>query len=234
MKKILILMLVALMIVSLVACDDSTVETPSTDGTTTAADTTTAAPSQGLSTPEWSDMLSAASFENYTVTYEGRMTVLPENVTSDVKQICKITSDKVSIEIFIDTGDSFDEDTFVDVYDGNIAQSQKQQCEQIFLLMLSKRDAFTYDAETNTYLVTETLRIEETMVGISYVEGVPQEFECPTVIEMRNGVVSVSEDGKLMKFVCDYSQTLNLPGQSITQYGNTSWTFSDYGTTVID
>ena len=234
MKKILILMLVALMIVSLVACDDSTVETPSTDGTTTAADTTTAAPSQGLAAPEWSNMLSASSFDNYTVTYEGRMTVLPENVTADIKQVYKVTADKVAIEILLDTSSPDEEDSLVDVFDGEIAQSQKQQCEQLFTLMLSNRESFEYDAETDTYQITETIRIEETLKGISYIDGIKQEFECPTVIEMRDGEVSVSEDGKLMKFTCDYSQTMDLHGQLTTIIGHTTWTFSDYGTTVID
>ena len=234
MKKILILMLVALMIVSLVACDDSTVETPSTDGTTTAADTTTAAPSQGLAAPEWSNMLSAANFENYTVTYTGRMTVVEENVTSDVNQIVRVAGGRMELVIFMSDEDSSDEEFFSDVYEGDIAKSQKQELEQVFLLMLSKRDAFKYDAESDTYLVTETITIEETMVGISYIDGIPQEFDCPTVIEMRNGEVSVSEDGKLMKFTCDYSQTMDLHGQLTTIIGHTTWTFSDYGTTVID
>ena len=92
------------------------------------------------------------------------------------------------------------------------------------------------DPETNTYSITETIRIEETAKGISIdpETGAPQSFDCPVVIEMREGVVTISEDGKLLKFVCDYSQSMDMHGYITTTMGLTSWTFSDYGTTVIE
>lgn len=247
MKKILILILAALILVSLVACDDSSVNIPGADGVTTPADdtttlpddTTTAEPSQGISTPEWNGMLSAANFENYTVTLEGMMTVVQpgqENVTSNVKQIVKIADDKMQLEIFASDADSSAEDSMKQVFVEEIAAEQKQQNEWLFLTLLAKRESFVYDPETNTYSITETIRIEETVKGISIdpETGVPQSFDCPVVIEMREGVVTISEDGKLLKFVCDYSQSMEIRGEVTTTMGLTTWTFSDYGTTVIE
>lgn len=247
MKKILILILAALILVSLVACDDSSVNIPGADGVTTPADdtttlpddTTTDEPSQGISTPEWNGMLSAANFENYTVTYEGTRTVVQpgqENVTSNVKQIVKIADDKMQLEIFASDAGSSAEDSMKQVFVEEIAAEQKQQNEWLFLTLLAKRESFVYDPETNTYSITETIRIEETVKGISIdpETGVPQSFDCPVVIEMREGVVSISEDGKLLKFVCDSSQSMEIRGEVTTTMGLTTLTFSDYGTTVIE
>jgi hypothetical protein len=53
-------------------------------------------------------------------------------------------------------------------------------------------------------------------------------------VVMENGVVSITEDGKIKTFTCDYTQTTVLPESTIVSMAkNFSWTFSDYGTTVI-
>lgn len=58
-------------------------------------------------------------------------------------------------------------------------------------------------------------------------------FDVPAVIEMREATVELSADGSLVKLVCDYSQKMEL-GIVTETSGITTWTFSNYGTTVIE
>lgn len=186
----------------------------------------------GLSEEKWNTMLSDANFENYTLTMEGTMTATDQGMpdtTSNVKSIIKMTEDKMALDILND-------DILGDLlFDGEIAEAQKIQYSQVFMTLLEDYKNFTYDAETDTYKVTTNVRIEKVLKGIIIENGeTPTLFDIPTVLEMREAEVTVSGDGKLLKFVCDYSQTMDVGGGEMSFSGITTWTFSDYGTTVIE
>jgi hypothetical protein len=51
---------------------------------------------------------------------------------------------------------------------------------------------------------------------------------------MENSKVQLSNDGKLLKFECNYTQTTNTPQGTVVSDVDAIWTFLDYGTTTIN
>ena len=191
---------------------------------------------EGISADEWAAMLSESSFNNYTLSMDGVMTVVingVENSTSRIKEIVKIDGEEMFIEMFasdIDSASTASETMFLN---GEMAEMQKTQYTQLYLAMLEKCDNFSYDKETKTYKIANTVTIEKVLKAISESDDEITTFDLPSVIEMKNAEVSISEDGKLLKLVCEYTQTMDMKGATISTSGTTTWTFSDYGTTVI-
>ena len=186
---------------------------------------------------KWAQMISEASFENYTLDAEGVMTVIQngvEQAPSDVKQRIKVTADKIAISLSATDTETGADDSEDLVFDGDIAEAQKLQYSQLFMAMLKDFSNFTYDAETGTYVIPETVNIEMTLKAISIMGDAVEMFDAPTKIEMREASVTVSEDGKLLKLVCDYTQTMDIYGAATSTAGKIVWSFSDYGTTVIE
>ncbi len=194
----------------------------------------------GISENKWDQMLADSVFENYTLSIEGRMTVTQSyesgETVSDMKSILKIASDKISLELFGAEVDGTASDSHVMVLDGDIAEAQKLQNSQLFMLILDGYENFEYDAETGTYKITEAITIKKDLAAIAIgSDGNVQTKMIPSTIEIRNAEATLSDDGKILKLVCDYSQTMEFEvGMVTTTSGVTTWTFSDYGTTVIE
>ncbi|MBE6600326.1 MAG: hypothetical protein E7640_03910 [Ruminococcaceae bacterium] len=191
----------------------------------------------GISENKWNVMISESAFENYTLKYDGTMTVTAgeeENV-SQMKSICKIASDKMEITVF-----AVSEDGLIVlpldplVLEGDLAETQKVQYTQLFFAVIQCYENFEYDAEQNVYKINETVTIEKDLAAISFSPtGENTEMIVPTVITIKDAVATVSDDGKLLSLVCDYKQDMEMNGGIVTE-GITTWTFSDYGTTVIE
>ncbi len=209
-------------------------EEPTTD-TNAGGETTTEASFDGIDKDEWDVKFSDDVFENYTVIFEGRMSVSQDgqyDSTSDVWQKLKIMSDKIEITARAEeVGSPADSGEVTMVFDGEIAETYKVQNSQLFLLILRDYDSFVYDPEANTYAIPERVIMEEEIKGIG---GNGELIEVPTRIEFREAVVTFSEDGMISTLVCDYSQTMNTGDQVVITSGETTWTFTDFGTTVIE
>ena len=189
----------------------------------------------GLSKTEWNAMLDSKNFENYTLDLDGNMTSSFDGElqgSSVVKETILFTKDKVKMSLSSESGDP---NTYELVMDGEAAAAQKKQFEQIFLALLAEYDSFVYDGASDTYKVNEPLVIELNMAAFKELEdGTVETLELPATIEMRKATVTLSEDGKLMKFVCDYAQAVQSGGGESVISGETTWTFSHYGSTVIE
>lgn len=210
---------------------------PDTDTPETSAPTTEDKPVI-VDKAGWENMLSDKNFENYTLTMEGRMTVTQDGQnqgTSDVRDVMKITADKVEIIAYAEDVNSPADDSFTIVVEGEDAEAQKVQISQIFMAILGHYESFVFDPLTGNYTVPETLTIEAVLKGISYSsDGEIKTFDVPSTLVIREAIATISADGQLLTFVCDYTQTMNVGGSEISTSGKTTWTFSDYGTTVIE
>ena len=225
------------------ATEDATEDSTASESNSTAPDASTAgtveSPDNGnipqLDQTEWDKMISEASFENYTLNMSGIMTVTVNGEvggTSDIRECVKVGKDKVAIYIFADENANTS-NTEAMIVDGEIAKAQKLQYSQLFMTMLKDFQNFTYDEKTNTYRIPNTITIETVLKGLSFSDdGQVSEIDVPTAIVMREATVTVSEDGKLLQLVCDYTQTMKQQGVSTS--GKTTWSFSDYGTTVVE
>ncbi len=191
---------------------------------------------RGLSKDKWLEMISDASFENYTVKLEGTMTVTNknENTTNTIKEIIKFADDKMAMQMFVEDPNSSSDDPISFVIDGDMAKAQKIQNTQLFIALLQEYESFVYDGATKTYKVPNTISIDTVLKGFSSDENGMVTIDVPAKLEMREAEVTVSNDGKLVKFVCDYSQTMTMDDDGPTTVsGKTTWEFYDYGTTVI-
>ncbi|MBE6667765.1 MAG: hypothetical protein E7607_05610 [Ruminococcaceae bacterium] len=234
MKKLLIFMLAILLClgtsVVLISCDDKQDATESTPTEGTPTKDTWA----GLSAEDSLDKL-----DNYTLTIEGKMSVTQNGQAegvSDMKQVTKIADGKIEIILYgkNENGEMEPaEDSMI--LDGEMAQSQKTQNNQLIGVILGEYENFVYDSETDSYSITETIVVEKEMDGFSMdpSTGNMVPIKVDTKITIKNAKVNLTQDGKLAILVCDYTQEMNMGGQITTTGGLTTWTVTDYGTTVI-
>ena len=181
----------------------------------------------GISEEKWNKMLDAVNFENYTLDFQGDMTVTQNGVVvsenAPAHSMYRVTKDALEIVIF--DGD----EEYPMVMTGDEAVTQKDEISQLYLAILENYKNFTYDEEAKAYKIKNcNINIEATEI----VNGASTE-KVPVKIEIKEGFATVSADGKLLKLVCDYSQTMTIDGVVTTAEGNTTWTFTGYGTTTI-
>ena len=167
-----------------------------------------------LSSGDWEDMLSAPNFENYTLHSVATITGVDEDTT------VKFTKDKVYIS------GTIGEHPYEVTYTGQEAIGQKKSHEDVFLAVLADFDNFTYD---------EAAKVYKNPSPVTVSTGLTIEDETITMdITMTNGVVSLTEDGKLLKFECDYAQITHTHQGDVPMTTHMYMEFSDYGTTVIE
>jgi hypothetical protein len=183
-------------------------------------------------------MISDKMFENYTLTMEGNMSLTQGGQdlgVSHIRETMLITADKVKIISYSEDMGSPEEDTLELLVEGKDAELQKVQCSQIFLNVLRNYESFVFDATTGAYIIPNEISFDITLIGIRVEsDGTMSSFEIPSTIDIREASAVISADGKLLTFVCDYTQTMNMGGGQMSTSGKTTWIFSDYGTTVIE
>ena len=79
--------------------------------------------------------------------------------------------------------------------------------------------------------INEPIVIEEIGYGV---HGDGSLFEIPLIIEFKDAVVTFADNGMISTLVCDYSQTMDFGDRIVVSAGQTTWTFADFGTTVIE
>ena len=228
-KIIIIILCLSLCFTFAVGCDteEEITETEATTATETTFD--------GIEKSEWDLKFTDEAFQNYTVVFEGKMSVTENgeyDSTSDVWQKIKVTSDKIEITARAsEVGSPDGSGEFTLTFDGEAAEAQKIQNSQLFLLILRDYEIFEYDAEKDTYIIPEPIVLEEVLKGV---QGDGTLFDVPTKIEIREAIVTFTEDGMLSAFSCDYTQTMNMGEKIVKTSGKTTWTFTDFGTTAIE
>lgn len=169
----------------------------------------------GVSEEKWEAMLAEENFENYTLTQSGYVVYEGADIDGGIQQdaVVKFADDKVQLIMELD-GELATEI----VYTGEEATLQRSTYTQVFMALLDAYESYTYDAASDVYKVNEKVTVELTV------------YDMPVVIVMEEGQVKLSDDGRIVDFTCDYTQTTN----GILMTTEMHWTFSDYGTTVID
>ena len=170
---------------------------------------------EGVTEDGWADMIATPSFENYSLHQSSKMEY--EGSTMLRQDFIKVTKDKMSVEMREPHNETL-------VYTGAEAIMQKNSYEEVFLALLADYDKYTYDAEKKVYKNPNPVSVSIDM---------PM-YNASASITMTNGEVSLSEDGKLLKFECDYTQTTVTERGTSTIRTYITWEFSDYGTTVIE
>lgn len=171
----------------------------------------------GISAEEWEAMLAEANFDNYTLTENQKVTY--ENVTMQQDAVFKVAGDKASVDLKVD-GQQMD----ILYYAGEEAAMQKQAYEQIYRALLAEYDHYAYDKDTQFYVLKNEVTVE-----------IPMDlYDASISIVMKDAKVKLSEDGKVLNFECNFTQATTTQGQTIMASAEAVWTFSDYGTTVVE
>lgn len=231
MKRFLALTLALLLVLSLsfafVGCDEPAPD--SGNGTTTT--TTTAGnqnpgqpstpPAEELDPAEWAAATAIAAFANVSVRY----TI--ETATYDSVDIAKFTADKVyrSCETVDKEGQRIDYMCLEVLFEGDAADEQKAAFLQLMLAVLADQANYTFDEETGVYSSSSVI---ETTLNMSDEETEARADETISDAEIK------FKDGKIEYFKCHVVEKIYVNGQLVnTLDGDSVWTFSDYGTTVI-
>ena len=214
MKRFLALMLALAFALSLsfafVGCDE-----PDNDGGNGTP------PAEELDAAEWAAATAIAAFENVTVRY----TI--ETATYDSEDIAKFTSDKVyrACETVDKEGRRIDYMCLEVLFEGAAADEQRASFLQLMLAILADQANYTFDAEKGTYSSSSVI---ETTLEIAMEEGEAHADETVSNAEIK------FKNGKIEYFKCHIVEKIYVDGQLVnTLDGDSVWTFSDYGTTVI-
>ena len=88
--------------------------------------------------------------------------------------------------------------------------------------ILSKNDGFIYDKDADTYLHKDDITCAVNSMGYE------------TDITVRNVVITLDSDGELSKIACEMDQAFVADGEQMKYVLNVEFTFSDFGTTVVE
>ena len=176
----------------------------------------------GITESDWKAMIAEPNFENYTLHQKARINYGGGMIYNE-DAIVKFTKDLMTIE------ESGDQDFYEELVGEELAE-QRGAYEDVFRALLADFDNYTYDEESGTYKSASTVTVELEMTP----EGLDGVLTAK--ITMKDGVVTLTEDGKLEKFTCNFKQEMDIPGVGPMTVTTESmeWSFSDYGTTVAE
>ncbi len=175
-----------------------------------------------LDAAEWAAATAIAAFENVTAHY----TI--ETATYDSEDIAKFTSDKVfrSARTVDKEGNPIPEMDMDVLFEGEDAQGQRTLFFQTMKALLADQANYVYNAETGIYTSPSVVEVR---VEMDSQEGVPVFDD----VKMENSEIKF-KDGKIEYFKCHIVEKIYVNNQLVnTLDGDSVWTFSDYGTTVI-
>ena len=177
----------------------------------------------GISEEKWKAMISPATLTNYTVKYGGRVTQTDSDTdtvtVSDQSFTVKFNADKCYAYGTVKP-EGAEEFVIVNgIFTGEDFPPVKKIYESIFLAILSEYKNYQYNSADNVYEIPKPID-----VTIEYADT-------SGFISVSNSRVSISDDGKLLKLVCNYSQ--REEGLDFLVTSEMTYTFSDYNTTVI-
>ena len=186
----------------------------------------------GITKEEWNVAVSPISFENYTMIADG---YVKQNDGTETKQynVIKMTENRMTVDMtatfYKRLGVALEppetSHVFFDFYENpDELAAQKTAQEQVFLALLADYENYQWNAEKQAYVNSNPVSVEIFMAV----------YNTTVSVVMTNGTLYVTDDGKFEKFDCDYAETLVMPDETIVIDAAFTWTFSDYGTTVIE
>ncbi len=169
---------------------------------------------------QWNAALSEETLKNVTIKFSGTVdaqTIAEDNITMQQDQTLKFANGRVQIIIIAD-GKTIAND----IGEGKGAQQQADIYLQILSVLLEQRESFTFDESQKAYYFEGP--VMTTING----EGVPGDKTFD--VTMKDSYVRFDDQGRPEYFKCDFTQA----SDNATAHTDGTWTFSDYGTTVID
>lgn len=171
----------------------------------------------GVSEEKWLESIAEEKFDNVTIHY----TFTNDEMTQE--HIVRITEGKVYRKMTITSGSSSPM-VMEGVFEGEAGEMQRGIYLKVFLSLLAERENFVWDKESGCYTAPNTV--------VARVEG---ENEFYAIETMTGGIVKFHESGNIEYFDCTLNEaTYSGDTKESEVEGKVLWTFSDYGTTVIE
>ena len=213
MKKFLSLLLLAALLFSLIACNED-VYTPDDDDDDEEeiADTNQSNQSDLFNDQKWNNLLNKDKFQNVTVLCESIFLSGYSDYDEDEPvqtNLIKVNGEQCSLN-----GEIPD--------DPNTIVSVRSVFVDLALDLIGNFEAFTYDKETNTFIANRTL------TGTATVSGYTAAITCESVR------VTLDENNALAKITCKMTQDIEAGEQSAVFVLDVTFTYSNYGTTVVE
>ena len=181
---------------------------------------------------EWNAAIAPISFENYTMLTSGYI-IQDDGTEMQQDQVVKVTADRMTVALTVvmekmlgqPVENPETQNIFFDFYKNpEELAMQKNSQEQVFLALLADYNKFVWDQDKQAFVNSGTVTVEIPM----------QSYASSVSVVMENATLYITEEGQIKCFVCDYTQTTKMAENTIvSSVKNFSWTFSDYGTTVI-
>lgn len=175
---------------------------------------------------QWELAIADVTFDNVSFTQVGDSTLTQNGVTLNIKEDIwvKIADDELVFGGKVTnkaTGQI--SETAEQKYTGSQASAYRTTYTKIFMSVLAQNDKFVYNAELGAYELSEKVVVEQS----TSIQTVRE--------EITNGKAVFNEQGYLVSFSCHLYETDVRNGETVTIYDtNITWTFSAYGTTVIN
>ncbi len=171
---------------------------------------------EGVTEAEWDEMLKEDAFVNCTIKQTSIVYETKESITGQNQlAILRFVNDEVAVYVEIEGEPMVDR-----VFTGAEGKEMTASYCDIAFALLDKYENFEYQAQEDTYKVTETVSVTITANGT------------PCNVIMEEGEVTISKEGRLTSFTCKMTQ--EIPDLQMVIYADMTWEFIDYGTTVIE
>ena len=174
----------------------------------------------GVTAEKWKDFLSEQRFDNVTINFTLSSDVNGEYAESS--DIVKIADAKVYRKaVWVMSDDSNELEA---VFTGDEAVEQKKIFLGIFLSLLAERDNYVYDEDEGVYKAPNKITV--------VLDDIREGYHTEEAI--TNAKVKFDSKGNIEYFSGYFVETVKYGGEvvGVTQ-GDTVWTFSNFGTTVI-
>jgi len=160
----------------------------------------------------WNAALSEETLKNVTIKFSGTVETQTrgDEITVQQDYTLKIVDGRAHIVVLIDGKEGLN--TSLD------GEQMRNGYLQVLSVLLDQRGSFTFDEGEKEYYLEGPITEKVTANGIS------------GNITMKDSYVRFDDQGKPVYFQCDFTQA----NKKATDHTDGTWTFSDYGTTVID
>ena len=172
----------------------------------------------GVSEESWLQSLSVQKFDNVTVNYSLSSSEMLQS------HVLKIADGKVyrKMTITMANADPMVVERFFYEEDASV---QRTMFFEVFFALLNERDNFVWDSELGYYINSKE-------VSTTVKSHDPNEYANEV---MTNGKVKFDSEGNVEYFSCTLKESVYYNDELKTEViGEVVWTFSEYGTTVVE
>ncbi len=185
----------------------------------------------------WDGALAEEAFNNVTISFTFVVEKIVDNSGYYVDaieclktvQIFKSAGDKVyrKVDVYYPDGKYEEDESFDVTFTGLEAQMQRKMFYDIFAALLADYDNFVYNSEKSIYETPSEINVDvsDSVGGLT-----------TSVIEsIKNAQVKFGANGKLEYFEGYHTESMYENGSLLGSIsGKIIWTYSNYGTTVIE